>query len=279
MKEARHHKGSFHNDAEYFGHRLTGDHLTSQAENMLGIGLAKDALVIKDLYTGLIHLYPTVDKSTDTTVASIQHFVGDSVVTKLYSDNSGEISKALKRLQVMHHTSQPGVPMNNAVIERVNQDVLEGTRTVLVRAGLPVCVWPFAAEYYCIIENSRLRTDAEWGPNVAKPGVAQPARAGEPGPLSTEFAAAPGVNAGGERTSPWFWRHLEEFPAERLPFGCKVLYLPSSTKQVPRHKMDGKARVGIFAGYELAPGYKWSKLYFVWDLEVATQRFRHFWNV
>ena len=50
-----------------------------------------------------------------------------------------------------------------------------------VRAGLPVCVWPFAAEYYCVIENSRLRTDAEWGPNVAKPGVAQQRELVSPG--------------------------------------------------------------------------------------------------
>ena len=35
--------------------------------------------------------------------------------------------------------SQPGVPQNNAVAERLVQDVLYGTRTALVRAGLPPC--------------------------------------------------------------------------------------------------------------------------------------------
>ena len=85
--------------------------------------------------------------------------MGDRGVRKLYSDNSGEIGKALKELKIMPHNSQPGVPQTNAVIERLNQDILDGTRTSLVRAGLPACFWPFAAERYCLQENVHTGVD------------------------------------------------------------------------------------------------------------------------
>ena len=43
--------------------------------------------------------------------------------------------------KVISRTCMPGVPQNNAVVERANRDVLEGIRTILVRAGLPDCFW------------------------------------------------------------------------------------------------------------------------------------------
>ena len=51
--------------------------------------------------------------------------------------SSGEIERALRDLHIVSDTSQPGVPQNNAVVERLVQDILEGTRTALLRAGLP----------------------------------------------------------------------------------------------------------------------------------------------
>ena len=42
---------------------------------------------------------------------------------------------------------------NNANIERVNRDILDGTRTALVPAGTPGCFWPFAGPTYCHNDN------------------------------------------------------------------------------------------------------------------------------
>ena len=58
-------------------------------------------------------------------------------IDRFYPDRSGEIDRALHDVHIVADTSQLGAPQNNAVAERLVQDVLEGTRTVLVRAGLP----------------------------------------------------------------------------------------------------------------------------------------------
>eukprot|EP00972_Heterocapsa_arctica_P086783 12792878-Heterocapsa_arctica.AAC.1 len=63
----------------------------------------------------------------------------------MYSDNSGEIIKASKKLRILREPSQPGVPESNAKIERTNLDVLEGMRTSMIHASFPECFWPFAA--------------------------------------------------------------------------------------------------------------------------------------
>ena len=110
MKGHRKFKGSFKNSASFWGQHLTADHITSQKENMLGVTGDRDALVVKDLYSGLKHLYPTADKSAKTTEASLRHFIGDRMCRKLYSDNSGEIGAALKKLKIMPHNSPLACP-------------------------------------------------------------------------------------------------------------------------------------------------------------------------
>ena len=77
------------------------------------------------------------DKSVESTMEAIRHFKGDRKIERFYSDRPGEIERALRELEIVPEESQPGVPHNNAVAERLVQDVLDGTRTALVRVGLP----------------------------------------------------------------------------------------------------------------------------------------------
>ena len=97
--------------------------------------------------------YPKADKSVDSTMEATSHVKGERTIDTLYSDRSGEIKRALRDLQIVPDQSQPGVPQNNAVSERLVQDVLEGARTALVRAGLPPCFWEFACRHYCMAEH------------------------------------------------------------------------------------------------------------------------------
>ena len=55
-----------------------------------------------------------------------------------YSGNAPELKLACKNLGIVHELSLPGVPQNNAMVERTNLDILEGTRSCLVCAGLNV---------------------------------------------------------------------------------------------------------------------------------------------
>ena len=87
--------------------------------------------------------------------------LGSSLVTRkwkkvevFYSDNAPEPKLACKNLGIFHELSLPGVPQNNAMVERTNLDVLEGTRTCLVCAGLPQCFWPLAAPHFCFLDTT-----------------------------------------------------------------------------------------------------------------------------
>ena len=89
-------------------------------------------------------MHPTMTKNAEDTAEKLREFRGDRTINCLYSDRSGEIKSALKSLRIMRKTSLPGVPRTNAVIERTNRDILEGVRSVLIRAGFPACFWTFA---------------------------------------------------------------------------------------------------------------------------------------
>ena len=103
---------------------------------MLGIDGSRDVLVLKDAFSGFKAAYPMPDRRADSTADAIRHFMGDRKIERFYSDRSGEVERALRVLHVSD-TRQPGAPQNNAVAERLVQDILEGTRTALLRVGLP----------------------------------------------------------------------------------------------------------------------------------------------
>ncbi|MFM7984643.1 MAG: hypothetical protein ACKPKO_35500, partial [Candidatus Fonsibacter sp.] len=123
---------------------VTGDNIVSTHDNMLGMSGSKDVMVLMDAFSGLKVAYPMPDKSADSMLTAIRLFKGNRDISRFYSDRSGEIERALRLLHIPSDTSQLGVPQNNAVAERLVQDVLEGTRTLLLRAGLPPCFWDFA---------------------------------------------------------------------------------------------------------------------------------------
>ena len=133
-------KGSFENKASYCGEHLTGDHITSIKDRLPTVNNWKNSFTVQDLYSRLKGIYPQETKGGNETAESIHQFAGTKHrVKKLYSDNSGEISKALKKLGIMPHKSLPGEPQTNAVAERLNSDIIEGARANLIRAGLPAC--------------------------------------------------------------------------------------------------------------------------------------------
>ena len=87
------------------------------------------------------------DKPAESTIDAIKQFRGDRNIGNFYSGRSGEIGRDLRALRSTADNSQLGVPQNNAVADRLVQDVLEGTRTVLVRVGLLPCVWEYACRH------------------------------------------------------------------------------------------------------------------------------------
>jgi len=95
------------------------------------------ALVVRDVATTFGAVYPAPSKDTQETVSALQNFIGDDHVKRFYSDNADELISASRFLGVPHEASQQGMPQTNGIIEGEVQDMVSGTRTVLVAAGLP----------------------------------------------------------------------------------------------------------------------------------------------
>ncbi len=64
-------------------------------------------------------------------------------------------------------------------------------------------------------------------------------------------------------------RHGEPFPAMLLPFGALVDFLPTPRKDgsVYDDKIEARMKPGLFVGWKLAPGGKWTGDYYVVDFQ------------
>ena len=109
----------------------------------------------------------------------------------------------------------PIFTISKSVVERALRHVEEGTKTVLLHAGLPPQWWPFAAKYFCFACN----LDESQGP------------------------------------SPWSKRHGSmAFTGVRCPFGALVEFcLPGPTPCQPPESIPRRTS-GLFLGYYVHPG-------------------------
>ena len=84
-------------------------------------------------------------------------------ITRLYIDGALDIVKAGKNLRTCYDTSTPDRSVANGLSEREMKNVLEGTRTLLERSGLPASYWPYASRCFCHHANIRMvEGDGAW---------------------------------------------------------------------------------------------------------------------
>ena len=84
-----------------------------------------------------------------------------------YSDNSEEIDKALKELDIPHDTSKPHRPQTNAVAERAVRRVKEGTSVTLDQSIEKIANWiismgPKKFRYHLDLEIINDKTPETW---------------------------------------------------------------------------------------------------------------------
>ncbi len=80
-------------------------------------------------------------------VAALQRFLGPGEQEKvklLYSDNSGELTKAARQLGIRHDTAIPDKPQTNGVAEAFVKRGKEGTSSLLHQSGFEYGYWPQA---------------------------------------------------------------------------------------------------------------------------------------
>ena len=209
---------------EQFGWTVTLDHLIGRhADSDEKTDPKKTCLVIRDHYTKWIEGHHKASKSAADTSRAIKWFAGDEEINNLYSDRAPELNAAAKQRGIHKHArSLPHVHQSNGLIERTIGSVLNGIRNVLFAAGVPLTRWPLAMEYWCMWNNAA-RDE--------------------------------------EGSSPHLLRFGKQFAAEIHPFGSLVYFKPHPEIAAKYGKMATVGVAGIFLGWEMQPGGKWSTGY------------------
>ena len=229
-----------------------------------------DALILLDIATRFKMCVPVQCKDAAETEYAIRRFVGDQVVKLIYSDNAANIKRAAKDMGLIAEFSLLGVPKSNSLVERTVQDVLQGTRTFLVMAGLPTCFRPYAAECYCfhsnVFEETILIAPLDCANPVA-PSVPlkdkdsgssmqiQPSEASSSRALPSENAIVDVDDDVFEGATTAFKKRYGVGVAitpQEIPFGAGVWYMPAPTKTA-LSKLEPMLKYGVFLGYEIEP--------------------------
>ena len=216
-----------------FGEQVTLDHIvTLHPDASCYEGMA-DAVVLKDRATGWVDIFPLADKGTENTLKALRGFLAPGETLKeVWGDGSGEITGACEAMKWPLQRSTPGRPQTNGVAERAVRACLEGTRTILEQSGLNKKWWSRACRHFTLVYNSTAKD--EHGTTA----------------WSRRFNAAP------------------SFPL--IPFGSLVHYKTGTKKHnAGDNKFGPSSSKGIFLGYYMHDGSKWSKDFLVLDLDQA----------
>ena len=216
-----------------FGDLITADHVILGSGRNTSRSGDTAALVCYDRASGALGVYPMSSKGAEETIQAFHHFVPPTVVPKLvYTDCSPELSAALRNLQWRHDTATPYRPQTNGVAERAVRRVVDGTKSVLLASGLEHCWWREASECFAILHNISSR-----GPSGKTPYEAM---------------------------------HGEPFEGFIVPFGAQIRFKPQGPLEHDAPKFGDRTRLGIFIGYHMHSGMKWSNDYLVLDAEQFT---------
>eukprot|EP00971_Amphidinium_carterae_P145660 2886749-Amphidinium_carterae.1 len=164
-------------------------------------------IVMLDIYTRWIQVYPVKSKRAQEVCTSLKDFCGRRRCANIiYSDNAPELLEAAKEYSWAHHTSTPGRSQTNGKIERAVRHVQEGARCLLLQAGLPPNWWPMAITCFAFMNNV-----------VRKDGV-----------------------------SAWDRRHASEFKGKLIPFGALINFKQVPVKEDRQLKFAPRSVPGLF---------------------------------
>jgi len=216
-------------------------------KEITGIGNRSMALNYCDAATGHLFTYCCSQRSEDNVSYALKMNAGREPMRHIYSDTAQEFRSTCRKQGIPWQGSTPGRHQSNAIIEQLNGEILRRVRVLLQQAGMPACLWPWAIRYATFAHNTNLGHMAD------------------------------GEELPGE--SPYFKRH-EEDPIhegrnyEKLYFGQGVFFRPTKTTSGPA-KAGPRMKYGIFLGYELAPGGKWTGQYYIADLHDLADKDLH----
>ena len=104
MRHFRSRTGAFKREVKTFGGLVTFDFVMASGDHEVE---GRYALIIRDIYAGLIMAYPTARRDTDSVVRAIKHFCGRRKIKQVYSDDGPELINACVELKLNHDPQFP----------------------------------------------------------------------------------------------------------------------------------------------------------------------------
>ena len=86
MRNLRKLRGAFKRELRAWGALITLDFMISRGEKDLGFLAEANCLSIKDIFSGLVGVYPSATRTSDDVFAAIRNFIKDRPFTQSYSD-------------------------------------------------------------------------------------------------------------------------------------------------------------------------------------------------
>ena len=188
-------------------------------------------VVVQDLATQWLQLYPCKSKTSQEIQRSLQKFFQPDRKPKvIYTDNSLEFGKSCEDLSWNHCTSTPHRSETNEIAERAVRRVKEGTSVVLLLSDLDKGWWADSMECYRYLRNIQdLLSDGK---------------------------------------TPYERRFGMPFNGPVILFGAMVEYHPISAKDVSRlHQFGPKIFQGISLGHVLFAARIWKGDIMIADIE------------
>ena len=128
--------------------------------NVISKGGYKFAITFVDDYSGIIMLYLLKNKSDTTKVT--EKFLADTslfgIVKRFCTDSGTEFTSSdfksfMARNKIKHEFSAPYSPRQNGTAERSWRTLFEMAKCLLIEAGLPKSLWPYALKMSAYIGN------------------------------------------------------------------------------------------------------------------------------
>eukprot|EP00435_Cladocopium_sp_Y103_P071759 s497_g38.t1 len=241
-----------------FLQRVCVDHLESAELSFRG---EQYALVCVDQFTGAFMAYPSKSKSQSAVELALRHFIGDHGKPIVVSDRYPSILAAIKAIGCVPDPTPPNADVKNPLAESSINIIRQGTRALLLQAGLDVQHWPRAMLCFCYQydlntppsnHEGSLRHQAHQHAHELPPGVEGPE---VPFPqVDSKLHLALGYQ-----------------PEPRLlPFGCFVWYLGRIKDPAAPKSFSPNGKPAIYLSPEVSPGLKSKDVHLLLDLSLLT---------
>ena len=127
--------------------------MIAKNERSMGIDEKRNYMLAYDLATHFVMAYPIGFKDIQEAYLALKHYAGQQKILRFYSARGGELISVAKLLRWLHDKSLPYLHSNSGIIERRNRIILEGTRTILMRSGLPIACWTYTVVHFSFAQN------------------------------------------------------------------------------------------------------------------------------